>query len=1120
MLALRRLTTYIYFRTMCFDIEILLHLLKVEKQHYDENTIDSSFKFRECFKLDRDSSQGSKKARPRTSTGDKEAWISFPITVLTNAEVFRNLKYLNAAELVKRAILEHKWVIVTAFIEQSVREKLLTCPSIDLHQTLERVRVSFEVNTHSVQIQPLVDNELLAETKSELLSDLFQEEIFSCTGSTKLSRIPSPVMANPMFSPSGDASFSPIICTWPTIRTYDEPFDAFEILRSFTTRQTFFKIWFWNDGSKEISRKSRSKRLCILWNSSLLRDTLFTISNRFPARLLRDTINSPLTSRDVEKLLRVLKVLEVPVTSSILEDDNQGSKLQKPIENDTGILSLCENSLYNGTFLLDLPTRKSTKVWIIRSRYDNSREIARRKGSLLNPSDNILICDDDSRDSETSFLDECLLSDVECMGGEKNKNALEELLQMQANIQERQAYGLQIDGPSNGPLPSSPHRTNVQGNITENVPVTVSQSLVCSPWSVKVAEYCIQKMPKGVIYMPPPLSVLPILAVVMNSYLSEALRDHRVVVVCESSSDVIFGVSSYLTSSFGERYSVERVTRDDFAEFPRLAPLSTTTARVVILDSFDFCFSSTFVLLIVLISEPSILSSSKKPFSRLSAQSARMEAHWMKISSMLVASLDPWVELRGYLEATNRFRLLLDLPCALFVKESGDIQDALLMSRPRVIFLVPSLIIMELIGTLEKYACRYLQLYEDVRKSKKSSQEMLSYSPTSSLKMVNLRFLKKIVEERDEQEAGISQLELLYYLRQARSYALYDGADTALDYLKHCIKQCDGNSVGIIQSLLKDIANFLPTIKKTADWQHPIVKALSSYLKKAAVEMKMDAPSLTSIHRRHQFRPLVLANSREAIHEFLTEIENAQPFSKVGVAKTGVTVCALKDLTSQCKIGGRKNSNMSKNLEQFSHVIHVIDDRGEEHYDVILPAEIMQFVHAGRTRLLTIAVDETRELDRLWKQNEYVYRKLGAALDKCHVGDTENKTCYIQEVLPESIVEAMVKILPKANVDDAASGRIRVRNPNMAGAMVKPKKRARLLGELHLTATEVQYMTIASLRRRIVQHKKLSQASPLHLIIHVAMDEKCTPAVTYVHAAICSNLELHKNTRVITAFSL
>ncbi|CDF36636.1 unnamed protein product [Chondrus crispus] len=660
------------------------------------------------------------------------------------------------------------------------------------------------------------------------------------------------------------------------------------------------------------------------------------------------------------------------------------------------------------------------------------------------------------------------------------------------------------------------------------------ENLVCASSSLQLAAHFLRCNVRGVVYLPPQLSFLSALAVIINSFLSEPMCDHRVAVVCEPNAGMGETVNSYLDFTFDGKVSIDVARRADFATHPPLASLTKKTARVVILDSFEFTVSPGFALLVVFAPEvSSTLFEGPQSLSRSGTKVLSAASIWKSIPSVLVLPSYFHDTVISYSQKVPRFANLLDLKDTYFILEKDDIEHLLLLSRRSFLFLVPPRDVLEFIALLETEASSFFPAYQKIA----AAEQCNTGGCISCLQDVDITVLEKhLREEVSHQRTETSgyTLEILYSLRQARSYALYDGYNAAVAYLNHYSQAASSKTLAALQSILADVPAPGQSSDKNSSETHPVATALENSFLSMEGEMENQAASLRSIHRRSKFRVLVITNSKESYDGLIKSLKNSRYILKAADGEIGL--CELRHLWNgvENKRGGYRNEECEASTK-FSHVYHVVNDRKGRSRDHFLPPLLMQYIHAGRTKLITVAVDETRTLESIHDRDVTLYRELSAAVQNIETREACRTLSYVTTI---SLLDVLASVNRLASPFEKINGMrpaeaVSLRDSTEgAGTNVilaphrdltrqeRIRQQSFIETDVHTSAAEICMSSIPNIRQLL--KAKLNSArcetnnGILTVVVKVAVGERCTPGTTFILAAIASDPDLLKHTKVTT----
>ena len=1037
---------------------------------------------------------------------------------------------LHNPRLLKKSIQEHLQSS-TLFVrdklkagEEDIKALHISSESLDIMQLnyLENFRVPFLENVRlgSDVLRTVSDHNFPSGTTCEekLLHDYLSHKISVQQRNNSANAIHRPIFERKVLAIDQDRNQGKFIVM--DLALMREPTDLFStnLFQSLTTfcRNLFMsERCLWSKASIDVMSRARYKRKRLLLPQT--RTLPFILSSGLCLTRMKSSSQVEINLDELDSL--VFSCLRA-MPAHIDRNKNQTNQLLDSLDfvaehvakRRRQFLTTCYRAVLKTIHKFDPPIRKWSRVHFetIQSRYEGSMQRTALSSETNNQKRGVAEVID--VDSDESVLEDFLLSDEDTDEHAMNANGLGMLEEIRADLRSCQ----QRKGKSNGPhqkmregLSVNKRDFRIATRTKSKVRLKVPDGLVCAPWVIELADQCIQTMERGSIFVPPPLSALPVVAVLTNSYLKHNVRDQRVVIVCESDTNATDCIREYLQRSLGESVSIDTIKKAEHDNVEGIAPLPHTTARLVILDSFSFCFSIPFSLLVAFITTPRRVF--PKPSQFREQLSECNVCWWSRIPAVILAPLE--AGLQPYSERIHGISQELGVNDILWVRAVDIVFDSIAISTPKAVYLAPPQQGTRILALLDTHAKLCIETYLNVA----NVQTAHTVDETIGLKTVKLRLIKEAMRDtRTADNDGKHQrLELLYILRQARSFAIFDGLHIAVTYLRHCRKQSNGHLVGVVNRILKDISDEYG--KKATQVTHPILRPLKSILKEMEHSMLQDPPSLRSIHRRDSFRPLVVANSQETVDACLQGLQDAAPLPDA--TETSVAVCPLERLRIASKKLGK--NGLREKLEAFSHVFHIIDDRYDVPSDLLLPPSLLQQVHAGRTRLVTIAVDETRKLDGECELEKSWYHGLTKKLEEGDFGNVECKAPYLQQVSLESFWSAARSVFP--NCVDEETKQIQTSIPqgqavNTARQVDTPARSPRVL---HLAPNEICAFTVQGLRAMLVARLESlpHQSSCLKINFHVRADESCSPAATYLHSAIAGNQKLRKHVLIETAFS-
>lgn len=947
------------------------------------------------------------------------------------------------------------------------------------------------------------------------------------------SPLPSPVLCEgEVFQTRGKSSQIPFEKVLDLVeeRYISPPFSSIERMLATKVRTRFtFELGLWCQGSKEMLRKSRCRREQLLQHNVLISPVLFALvssqKRSFPMLQLPDIFGCVEETFDALKSMgrtkRMVSRRWLKFARAVRQEVDEDSRLDLETH-----LKLIREKI--NTY--DPPRRRLlvTCTELIRSVYEcTQRDTFQAQHSMSRTEE-----DNIPEESEESALEMNLYEFVNphlalgVLVELDNENKCRKRLPSKIQTATAHQPAMRIAPQPNGETHKE-DRGQEDVNRKKKMQLRAPGDLVCPGWSLKLAARCLFDLRRGIVFLPPPLSALPTIAVIVYSYLSESHADNRVIIICHGSAETKAKVCSYLKFTFAGQYSIDSIRRMDFEEFPRVAPLTKSIARVVILDSFEFSSSSDFSVLLVLGPGTASIFNVGMQNAEQDDFSAPPLSHWALTPSVLIFPQHPFGSIRRYGAHCVELSQGLNVQEALFVDEQDDVEHCLLLSRPDFLFLVPTREVSELLVVLETHASSHLPSYQGLLNRNKDIRH--SQPHVRCLREVSIQLLEDILTDGENEEvaASIGSLEALFCLRQARSYALCDGFDTAVDYIVHYGNRASSTVLNYIHAFLQDVGRSADSAAQTDTQPHPMIGALQRVIQKMEEDLHNHPPSLRSIHRREKFRPLIVSSSKESFDGFMSGIRNSAEVLEA--QDSDVAVCELRHVT--CQKEGKDamlEAETREKLIEFSHVFHVMDDRNRDTASSFLPPHLMQCIFAGRTHLLTVAVDESRELERIWNRNEKLYHKLGNVLK--NVDSQKGEDCYMSIFPFVDVVSTLNTILadsekigrPTLNAPsdrallNAPSERIQGDVPRRAQMSV-PSRVNQGHNVLYLSVRDVCRRSVPELREYLgVSLKKAEEAgnNTLQVFVKVGRNQTSTPAMTYMFCAVAVDENLNRRVSV------
>lgn len=542
----------------------------------------------------------------------------------------------------------------------------------------------------------------------------------------------------------------------------------------------------------------------------------------------------------------------------------------------------------------------------------------------------------------------------------------------------------------------------------------------CSVWSRNVAAHCLSlKEMRGILISPPSTSMLPTLICLMQSHLNKGV-DNRVAIICDGDRDDFIYIHSLLRA-FMRNVSIS-VVGSNIAEYDLDDGIDalSITSKIVIVDRLSTRLASSYSLLLILISVPSLMGSRvpRRPFQRLRIQDAN---RWKLIKSIIIAPMNTWTSVEDFLSRAEMYATKLNISKVLYSSfnnrsRSLSVGKALLIPGcSQTVFVQPPSDAISMAKVLEEEGCCFMNSYNVVERQKRwntISTFIDTIQRASKLDDVSVTFLRDYMSQLEDWDETTNEIAQLSNIKQAHLYALHDGAETAKEFLDDCIRKHPSRKK-LFDRLNGSISRQCPhlftqrsemEIDATEYWMTKVLREVfvkSIRIMRGNVEESLNE---TSTRRYRQFRPLVITDSSEA----LDKLKNAD----LTVPLEGVVHPAIVIKWDQV---GDETVKIEKglDLDEVSHIFHLTDGRSDAVPDYRLSNEMLENVIFGwQTHLITVQVDPSGELSRRWDEDRRAYIKFGEEIrvgSGSNINEERSSTTPILETTVSKVNECLRK---------------------------------------------------------------------------------------------------------------
>lgn len=385
------------------------------------------------------------------------------------------------------------------------------------------------------------------------------------------------------------------------------------------------------------------------------------------------------------------------------------------------------------------------------------------------------------------------------------------------------------------------------------------------------------------------------------------------------------------------------------------------TARVVVLPSLSHAPPPRTAILVALLSLPVLAGVA-------ASYSDAPHSGWYGVPRVIVAQCDAWTGARAFLRRARPVCDALGVGVALYAAQEGEMDVAVGLAVPRGTFVAPRVEDMVVVNILDEEAVQFLATYNARRDAAVRKAQDMGIARADCLRDVSVPFLMEALSSLEVWSLESTRLSQLHDMRQARSYALVDGAAVAADYLQSCVQRgfFRGGALPALAARVRAAAvgggtNAGPHGGRNAECG--MAEIVRRCVTRAVWMLRKESVNARQVHRRAKVTVLVVVETEETSAK-LQGCDMRMDAPECGAVRT----CTLRELQAD---GGE-----ATRLDSFSHIFHVRSGRDDRVGDFALPARALQNVYAGRTRLVTIAVDESRSLGRAWSADVALHARV------------------------------------------------------------------------------------------------------------------------------------------------
>jgi hypothetical protein len=523
---------------------------------------------------------------------------------------------------------------------------------------------------------------------------------------------------------------------------------------------------------------------------------------------------------------------------------------------------------------------------------------------------------------------------------------------------------VQAAGPKTG-APAPPQAQ--QGPTQKPRPraVVAPAALVLSRPSLDLARACLD-LGRSFVLLPPPLSALPSIVTLANTYLHDANMDHRVLVLCVGFSlDAVKHVFEYVRLVLGGRH---RLCLPDAAEAGDVSA-EQSAARVIVAGSVGLLQherlrAARFSLVAILVQSSAV----PQPGSSLDdLKSISQEQHLgiCQLPSTVVAAPYPCcLDVPAAASALEVVKRVFQVGLVVLRNPLTeiDVRTSVALARPSHVYIVLPPAAQEAVQALEEAAFPVLRAHVD-----KGS----AVPPTlASLDMAAIHRALQRARSGEGEHAldggkpmSLQDLILINALKRALTFCVNDNVRKAQDFVR--LASAKFPHAALRACLLRLTAAIGEPEGETGASAYHRADCIRSLLERERREVDEGGSDTRTIRVQQAWRPLVVADSSRVADWLLDTLERA-----VDIAHLNSSAEPAMDQggrvfvahAGQLQTTTENHVQAVRYLSQFSHVLHVSDVvSGEWSGATVVPVE--QLSDAGRLRLVRVVVDTGRRME-------------------------------------------------------------------------------------------------------------------------------------------------------------
>jgi hypothetical protein len=486
-------------------------------------------------------------------------------------------------------------------------------------------------------------------------------------------------------------------------------------------------------------------------------------------------------------------------------------------------------------------------------------------------------------------------------------------------------------------------------------------TLVTSKWALDVASQCIQ-VGRSMILIPPPLSMLPSVAIAANSYLADLNADHRVLILCGGGHEVVQHVYTYFHSVLGTRYRICQVCSTDLwtAEQASSRMIVTSSIAGIRLSGISF---SLVVLVIPCDLTPRIDVEFEEELNALATDQQR-NGICSEPTTVMAISYPSCVDLELLASALQSLwtSFRIDTVVCLDQTVNQQVRDCLALAKPSHLFIVLPPDEAEAVRKIEEHAFPLLNVYW-----RDQSARLHSVVPPD-LSSLDLEVITESMNDMRlstrQSSLTMHQLVLLNILKRAVMFVSNHCVSAGVSFLLSASKHYSDD---ILESCIERCSSLMYTSAHAKNLNSHRTGHIATLLETLKANMYNEDIAVSASRIQRRFCALVIAESSKTADSLHQELKGSRDVEALGIDKVESSDNLQESELYVAHVGQLDCSTAQQSaavefFAQFSHIVQ-LSEAVSSFTCCSTPVPAEQLAQSSALSLVKVSVDTTKHLE-------------------------------------------------------------------------------------------------------------------------------------------------------------